>query len=553
MQHETANAGDGHASGRACAAHAVRRGIALLSAGAAAIHISTADEHGALFGAAFIAMALFQAAWAARLVQRPSRSLLVAGIAGQLAIVATWAVAHTVGLPFGPGAGQAEAIGRKDLIATGLELLAVLGAIGLLVPASARMLARSSLPAYQPAAGGLVAMALAAVAVATPHGATPHGHGGGHDDAHAATGVAHGHGAGQAHAPGGRGHAHTPADSAGGHEHSSDSRRDHAAHPTLASAHAGGRGEHASLDRHGTGHAGSSGGHGDGDGHAGSGGGHVDDDGDGGRAHERGHGRRGERGHGERDHGERGHGDGGHAPDEHGRGHGPDGAPPEDHDAPGGARPWSGRWESAEPARDGGVGRGAALTFTGPEGGGGHAHGAGGCEPTPEQRARADALHRETAAVLKRYDNAPQRALADGFTYVVGPTDRIIHMVNVARMREPTILDAAQIESFLYVVTDAGLTPVGGMYIMPQRGMPGPEIGGCLTRWHAHAGFGGRALTLGTADRTPEMLHVYVHPRLDPWTHYSGRDLSQLSSLGRHVPSVCFEGTGDGGEDFCVP
>jgi hypothetical protein len=272
MQHETANAGDGHASGRACAAHAVRRGIALLSAGAAAIHISTADEHGALFGAAFIAMALFQAAWAARLVQRPSRSLLVAGIAGQLAIVATWAVAHTVGLPFGPGAGQAEAIGRKDLIATGLELLAVLGAIGLLVPASARMLARSSLPAYQPAAGGLVAMALAAVAVATPHGATPHGHGGGHDDAHAATGVAHGHGAGQAHAPGGRGHAHTPADSAGGHEHSSDSRRDHAAHPTLASAHAGGRGEHASLDRHGTGHAGSSGGHGDGDGHAGSGG-----------------------------------------------------------------------------------------------------------------------------------------------------------------------------------------------------------------------------------------------------------------------------------------
>ena len=39
------------------------------------------------------------------------------------------------------------------------------------------------------------------------------------------------------------------------------------------------------------------------------------------------------------------------------------------------------------------------------------------------------------------------------------------------------------------------------MYLMPEPGVSGPQIGGCLTQWHAH-------LLLGW--ETPEMMHVWT-------------------------------------------
>jgi hypothetical protein len=89
------------------------------------------------------------------------------------------------------------------------------------------------------------------------------------------------------------------------------------------------------------------------------------------------------------------------------------------------------------------------------------------------------------------------------------------------------------------------------MYIMPEYGMRGPEIGGCLTRWHHHGGLGGRLVTAGTMENTPEMLHVWTYPGLDPWGHYDGRELSQLWTPGSFVPSVCRE-YGDA-SDVCLP
>jgi hypothetical protein len=89
------------------------------------------------------------------------------------------------------------------------------------------------------------------------------------------------------------------------------------------------------------------------------------------------------------------------------------------------------------------------------------------------------------------------------------------------------------------------------MYVMPKFGMPGPQIGGCLTRWHEHAGLAGRLTTAGTQDRTPEMLHVWTYEGLDPWAHYDGRHLSQLWMPGSAVPSVCRQ-TGDA-SDACLP
>src|SRR5687768_14849797 len=98
---------------------------ALASLSAAAIHVSAAGEHDGLFAAGFLAMAAFQGAWAALVAVRPVRAALTIGIAANVAIVAIWAVAHTVGLPLGPGAGEPEASGFKDLAATSLELVTI--------------------------------------------------------------------------------------------------------------------------------------------------------------------------------------------------------------------------------------------------------------------------------------------------------------------------------------------------------------------------------------------------------------------------------------------
>ena len=249
----------------------------------------------------------------------------------------------------------------------------------------------------------------------------------------------------------------------------------------------------------------------------------------------------------------------GHGSGEHGHG-GEEPAPP-DNGMTGFEDPGTLQWgahrfdyEPAQPGKDGKVGTGYAMVYRGPSDPnngtvGHHAH--GDCSPTPEQQTAADKLYKETWPAVRKYDNNLYGALADGFTYIFPLTDRIIHMVNVKRVSDPTILDPDQIESFLYVMTDDGLTAVGGMYVMPKCGMPGPQIGGCLTRWHEHAGAAGRLTTAGTSDRTAEMLHVWTYPGLDPWAHYDGRSLSQLSTPGSVVPSVCRE-TGDA-SDVCLP
>ncbi len=64
-------------------------------------------------------MTPLQVAWAVLAARRPhDRGLLVAGAAGNLAIAAVWLLSRTTGLPFGPDAWEAEAVGAKDLLAT---------------------------------------------------------------------------------------------------------------------------------------------------------------------------------------------------------------------------------------------------------------------------------------------------------------------------------------------------------------------------------------------------------------------------------------------------
>jgi hypothetical protein len=98
--------------------------LAALSLVAGAIHAVAAvphlDEY-RVSGVLFSVLALFQIGWGIGVYRRPSPPLLLAGIAVSCAVIAVWALSRTVGLPLGPEAGSAEAVGPLDAIATAIE------------------------------------------------------------------------------------------------------------------------------------------------------------------------------------------------------------------------------------------------------------------------------------------------------------------------------------------------------------------------------------------------------------------------------------------------
>jgi hypothetical protein len=147
-------------------AEALRLLIALASAGAATIHFAVIAQHFEeywLFGFFFVGVAVLQLAWALVVVLRPSLRLYLAGAAGNGVVAATWLVSRTTGLPLGPEAGEPEAVGIADTVATVFEVLIVAGAVPLmLATAPRRPLARFTAATTFTA---LAAMALTALSL----------------------------------------------------------------------------------------------------------------------------------------------------------------------------------------------------------------------------------------------------------------------------------------------------------------------------------------------------------------------------------------------------
>lgn len=280
---------------------AVTAAIWMVAAGV--VHLLAVGGHRAhpVIAAFFVGTALAQLGWGVAVLLRPSRGLLLAGIAGNLALIGVWLASRTTGLPFVAGAEQPESVGVRDVVAVVLESLAVATAgLAVVLPAAA---AAVVLPAARKVVAIAAAAALVAVAPAAladgghGHGAATHAagaehahdgaaqpHDGAHDDEHSD--------AGEAHEPGTRHDGHA-ADSARGGSHDA--------------GHQGGAGEHAVHA--GTGRGDHSGGHGldpqgSADGHAGhgSGGGHEGGAGDGHAGHGSGGGHDGGAGDGHADH-----------------------------------------------------------------------------------------------------------------------------------------------------------------------------------------------------------------------------------------------------------
>ena len=109
---------------------------AAMSLFAALVHLWATPEHLSEwwgYGAFFLAAALAQGVYAAALLRRPSRRLLLAGILGNSSIVLLYLATRTLGVPpVGPKAGEVETVGLLDACATLSEVVLV-GALGVLL------------------------------------------------------------------------------------------------------------------------------------------------------------------------------------------------------------------------------------------------------------------------------------------------------------------------------------------------------------------------------------------------------------------------------------
>lgn len=127
---------------------AAARDIALVAAllvfVSSLIHAAVTADHFAhywLFGVCFALATCLQAGWSALVYRNPlNRRLLVAGLAGNAALVVVWVISRTVGMPVGPQAYKPEAVGEVDVIST----LDELGAVALIWAVLAAPRARSS-------------------------------------------------------------------------------------------------------------------------------------------------------------------------------------------------------------------------------------------------------------------------------------------------------------------------------------------------------------------------------------------------------------------------
>jgi hypothetical protein len=115
--------------GAAGAAWLVAPAAATLSLLVAWSHFAYMFEHFRdwwAYGASFLAMGIGQGLFAAALLRRPSRWVVVTGLVGNLLIVGMYVLSRTWGVPLGPHSGVVERAYPGDLVTTAAEIVLVI-------------------------------------------------------------------------------------------------------------------------------------------------------------------------------------------------------------------------------------------------------------------------------------------------------------------------------------------------------------------------------------------------------------------------------------------
>jgi hypothetical protein len=105
--------------------------VALLLAAGAGLHLAALPEHADYlpYAAFFVGVAALELAAAILILARPTWPLQRAIIAGNVMLLAIWALTRTLGVPIGPEAGHAHAVGVLDASAALSEMAAVAGLV----------------------------------------------------------------------------------------------------------------------------------------------------------------------------------------------------------------------------------------------------------------------------------------------------------------------------------------------------------------------------------------------------------------------------------------
>ena len=175
--------------------------VAGLLAAAGGLHLAALPSHqrsSAIVAAFFAGTALAQLLGALLVATRPSRRLAGGVIAGNLTLVAIWALSRTTGLPVGGALGLPERVSVLDGLAAAVEVLALLAALWSLA-ARRPVVASVRSAGWQPVlAVGVLWLASGALGVTLPGSghdhvsATPAGSTG-HDHSTGRSGHPHGH------------------------------------------------------------------------------------------------------------------------------------------------------------------------------------------------------------------------------------------------------------------------------------------------------------------------------------------------------------------------
>lgn len=128
-------------------------------------------DHHPTLGRAFLAVGVLQMVWAGLLIAEPRRIFVALGALLTTGSIVVWVFSRTKGISWFPGMEAVEPLEWRDVVTQFFQLLALAGAVLLLLPASVHRPAGKRVDYLPIAIMGLLAIGALAVLYAATHGA----------------------------------------------------------------------------------------------------------------------------------------------------------------------------------------------------------------------------------------------------------------------------------------------------------------------------------------------------------------------------------------------
>src|SRR5262245_1630234 len=150
----------------------IRYFVAICSFSAGLLHILAMIDHRAepTVARGFLAVAAVQIVWGVLLIVEPRRLFVLLGALATAGAIVVWVFSRTKGISWFPGLEPVESLGWKDVVTQFFQLLALAGAVILLLPASVHQPAGKKVEATPIAIMALLAMLALAVLYGATHG-----------------------------------------------------------------------------------------------------------------------------------------------------------------------------------------------------------------------------------------------------------------------------------------------------------------------------------------------------------------------------------------------